>query len=469
VASPAAATGASAGADAGTVTPATNLAAAALADPSEVQARVLVATERQTWIYPKLDTRSAPLGYARSGAVLERTSDKLLGTACPGGFYAVAPRGYVCAAEVSLEATHVLAEALARRPDRSSGLPYLYGRSRALPPVFYNRIPSAEEQRAAEPERRTASRATAWQELLASGPPNFLQAGQTSLRFNGQRRSPLAVASGRATAGSAFAFLEVFENEGRAFGLSTDLSILPLDNLELVTPSTFAGVPLSAEQSLPLVFVRAHNAGLYTGEPGTGLSLERRVQYREAFSLTGERQRAGGSSYLQTRSGHWLLESAQLVRVDPPPTLPHWAKDHRTWIDVSIEHQTLVAYEGDQAVYATLVSTGAKGAEDPDNQRATVEGEFAIHTKHVTSTMDSTDPADSYDLRDVPYVQYFSGGTALHAAFWHDDFGAARSHGCVNLSPLDARWLFDFSYPKVPRDWHGALSLLEGTKVRVRA
>jgi hypothetical protein len=53
-------------------------------------------------------------------------------------------------------------------------------------------------------------------------------------------------------------------------------------------------------------------------------------------------------------------------------------------------------------------------------------------------------------------VQYFKGSYALHAAYWHDDFGRSRSHGCVNLSPIDARYTFFWSSPSVPEHWHGA-------------
>jgi hypothetical protein len=52
-------------------------------------------------------------------------------------------------------------------------------------------------------------------------------------------------------------------------------------------------------------------------------------------------------------------------------------------------------------------------------------------------------------------VQYFAAGFALHTAYWHDVFGIARSHGCVNLSPIDAHWLFGFTDPPVPDGWHG--------------
>jgi lipoprotein-anchoring transpeptidase ErfK/SrfK len=67
-------------------------------------------------------------------------------------------------------------------------------------------------------------------------------------------------------------------------------------------------------------------------------------------------------------------------------------------------------------------------------------------------------PEGSFELRDVPYVEYFSSGYALHAAYWHDAFGRERSHGCINLSPIDAHRLFGWTEPRVPEGWHGAFS-----------
>ncbi len=51
---------------------------------------------------------------------------------------------------------------------------------------------------------------------------------------------------------------------------------------------------------------------------------------------------------------------------------------------------------------------------------------------------------------------YFKGGYALHGAYWHDDFGRSRSHGCVNLAPIDARYVFFWASPSVPEHWHAA-------------
>jgi hypothetical protein len=54
-------------------------------------------------------------------------------------------------------------------------------------------------------------------------------------------------------------------------------------------------------------------------------------------------------------------------------------------------------------------------------------------------------------------VQYFEGAYALHVAYWHDVFGTARSHGCVNLSPIDGQRIFSWTEPKLPEGWHGSV------------
>jgi lipoprotein-anchoring transpeptidase ErfK/SrfK len=86
----------------------------------------------------------------------------------------------------------------------------------------------------------------------------------------------------------------------------------------------------------------------------------------------------------------------------------------------------------------------------------TPAGEFRITSKHLTATMDGDHAIDGpYSIEDVPYVMYFQLAFALHSAFWHNGFGRPRSHGCVNLAPADARWLFNFVEPPLPLPWHG--------------
>ena len=265
---------------------------------------------------------------------------------------------------------------------------------------------------------------------------------------------------------SAFALLSTHEVEGRRFGLTTDLELVPLDRVARVRASEFRGLALGGDASLPVAFVRSRHALLYAGSPERGLSIARPLGFREGIALSGRSARVGGRRYLETRAGDWLAD-AELVRIDSPKRLPPWAAGARTWIHVAIGTQTLVAYVGKEPVYATLVSTGSGGLGDPAETHATPRGEFLVHTKHVTASMSGDEVGDEFDLRDVPYVQYWSGGYAFHAAHWHDAFGAPKSHGCVNLSPIDARWLFHFTEPAVPRGWHGAFSLRDGTLVSI--
>jgi lipoprotein-anchoring transpeptidase ErfK/SrfK len=179
---------------------------------------------------------------------------------------------------------------------------------------------------------------------------------------------------------------------------------------------------------------------------------------------------------VQTKSGGWVraAEGAWLRARDlRKPTLstpPAAVAPGERWIDVDRGSQTLVAYEGDRPVFATLVSTG-KGREGSED--ATPPGEFRIWVKLVTSTMDNLEDEQaqrSYAIEDVPYVQYFAKGVGLHGAFWHRGFGRVRSHGCVNLAPLDAQRLFGFTGPHMPAGWAAVLptNAERGTLVRVR-
>jgi lipoprotein-anchoring transpeptidase ErfK/SrfK len=140
------------------------------------------------------------------------------------------------------------------------------------------------------------------------------------------------------------------------------------------------------------------------------------------------------------------------------------------WIDVQLDSQTLVAYEGALPVFTTLVSTG-KGREG--SVTATPRGTFRIWAKLFTSNMDNLEDEGArryYRMEDVPWVQYFSKGVGLHGAFWHRSFGHVRSHGCVNLAPIDAEWLFWWTAPRMPAGWTAVLPSNHdaGMVVRVR-
>ena len=118
------------------------------------------------------------------------------------------------------------------------------------------------------------------------------------------------------------------------------------------------------------------------------------------------------------------------------------------WIDVDTAEQVLTAYEGDRLVFATLVSTGKKGWETPT-------GHFRVWYKLRHGAMRGH--RASYLVEEVPHSLFFGGDTAIHGVTWHDKFGRAVSHGCINLSPEDAAWLFEWAPPALPDGWHGIL------------
>jgi lipoprotein-anchoring transpeptidase ErfK/SrfK len=116
------------------------------------------------------------------------------------------------------------------------------------------------------------------------------------------------------------------------------------------------------------------------------------------------------------------------------------------WIRVDLSEQIVVAYEGDEPVRGFVVSTGL-----PDTP--TVTGAFRIRTKVRSQTMTGGDPAKGtyYNLANVQWVQYFYAEYGFHGTYWHKNFGYPMSHGCVNMTNTDAKWLFDWAGP----EWDG--------------
>ncbi len=116
--------------------------------------------------------------------------------------------------------------------------------------------------------------------------------------------------------------------------------------------------------------------------------------------------------------------------------------DEERWIHVDLSTQTLVAYERDRPIRAFIISSGLPNTP-------TVVGEFRIGTKVRAQTMDGGDPelGNDYFLPNVEWVQYFFQDYGLHGTYWHQDFGQPKSHGCVNMTNTDAKWLFDWAGP----------------------
>lgn len=124
-------------------------------------------------------------------------------------------------------------------------------------------------------------------------------------------------------------------------------------------------------------------------------------------------------------------------------------------ISIDVIHQTLSCFEDGIEVYFCRVSTGAKfdmygNAVD---KWATPLGSHKVTRKYVSLQMSGGTTGAGYDLPGIGWVSIFAtGGVAIHSTFWHNNYGDPMSHGCVNVLPKDAKWIFQWNLPTVNYD-----------------
>ena len=200
--------------------------------------------------------------------------------------------------------------------------------------------------------------------------------------------------------------------------------------VQLLVPSLFHG---ELRPHLPIAFVlRDLHA------PGKARAIV--AQRYDRFPI----QEIDGPSVATSRGPLPRSGLRIVTHQSPPLSIPADAK----WVLVDLSQQTLTAYEGETAVYATLISAGKNHKESQ-----THAGLYQVEHKMAYSDMHG-EPDDPYDVDRVPYTLYFNKDEALHGAYWHNRFGSPASHGCINLSLADARWLFDWGPPQLPENWH---------------
>ena len=369
-------------------------------------------------------------GTPRRGSVLGSARLPFFGTrqapGCTGRWLLVGPLAWVCSdvADLSYE------EPLRPEPPRNpSGLPFRYYFAARDGAYGYRNLPEVGE-----------------------GTPDLdLQPG-FGVALVGERSTP----------------------SGERYGLSRSGYYIPLHDLVAARTSAFHGERLDPSSAAPLdlAWVLPERATVLAA-PRAGPARPGQSQ-RVRFEVVRVTKREG--AFLRV-SAEGVAPEAWLRASDvarptqaPPPAEVGGAQATQRWIDVELASQTLVAYQGTRPVFATLVSTG-KGP--PGSELATHPGVHRIWVKLLASKMDNLERDDvdkHYSLEDVPWVQFFDKGIALHGVFWHQAFGRVHSHGCVNLAPLDAEFLFGFTGPHLPAGWSAVFPapIEPGTVIRVR-
>lgn len=220
-------------------------------------------------------------------------------------------------------------------------------------------------------------------------------------------------------------------------------------------PSRFQGVRVTEQPQYDFAWLRRELQP--SPRPGAPPQADLVLPRRSLVTIFATEE-INGKRWVMVGPDQWLPHDyiSQVTVKAPPPGVPPGVK----WIEVDTYEQTLAAYEGERLVYATLTTTG--------RHDLTPLGLFRIFRKVRAALMQSTDRSmdDRYwfHLEDVEHAQFFNERISLHAAYWHDHFGSVRSNGCINLAPLDARWLYEWTDPQLPSggSWVTAESAGEG-------
>ncbi len=267
--------------------------------------------------------------------------------------------------------------------------------------------------------------------------------------------------------------------QGETFTVSFDWETmngvaLPPFTLEVTTaPALGATIPLNNQKNLGV----AMPIQIDFSEP-----LEAREKVGDAIKVTTEQGQTLGGKWVWYGKQHlqfrpepfWPAHSIIKVHVDPKaarsirggvlaqPIDASFSTGPDRRIEVYLDRQRVEIYENGDMIKTMKASTGKL-------KTPTVTGSFYIYARFPTKTMKSTGlkPGEKgyYEVKDVPYAQYFHEGYAFHGAFWHNNFGHPASHGCVNLATQkknsrkgvneDAGWLYHWASLGVPVTVHG--------------
>ena len=137
------------------------------------------------------------------------------------------------------------------------------------------------------------------------------------------------------------------------------------------------------------------------------------------------------------------VPAAHIRRIDPvelTPLSPGVSKR----VEVDLKTQMITAFENDVPVLTSRVASGY-------GVNYTPTGNHHVLFKSLTSRMTGGSGSGDYDLPGVPFPTYFtSRAAAIHGAYWHNDFGHPRSHGCLNVTAPVARWFWRWTEPSAP-------------------
>ncbi len=471
----------------------------------------------------KEDNGVRRIGYLRRGAKVPVFPGTHVTDNCKEGWYELVSGGFICGRYATLDLNHPRVKTSPHTPYMDQPLPYQYAYNIANGTPLYRTVPSQKARTEYEPwlvhkpkpkieegnpydnydagaaDNSSASLGVSFgAEPEDAGVPWYLRdwdGGKPQVTLDDLREDGGPILR-RMVKGFYVALDTDIEVKHIKWWKTTGGYLAPYDRMIIAKqPTDFHGVwlntatppeyPAAVAQPdggvppywldkppthLPVGFVTWPHSKKYTldADHKKATQTQDNLSRFTPLQLTGTAEKIAGMTYHEVEGGFWMRDD-NIVTMKPGPA-PADLKAGEKWIDVNLDNQTLVAYEGASAVYATMVSTGRIDDHEKEKDHRTPPGSFRIREKHIAATMDGDVASDGpYSIEDVPWIMYFNQSYALHGAFWHANFGHVQSHGCVNLSPDDARALFGWTEPRLPDGWHAVWSTPEhlGTRVVV--
>ncbi len=253
-----------------------------------------------------------------------------------------------------------------------------------------------------------------------------------------------------------------YEVEGRGYVHSSPIQ--PVQNQPNEPMTTVAASSRLFEVTVPFTDAR--------WSPGKDGEWAYRFYYGSTYWVNGVFRASDGGLWYRIMED-WLpyryYAPAEAFRAVLPEELSPVSSHlpaHEKRIEVDLQRQWVRCYEGSDEVFTTKISSGLplKGGG-----YWTPLGEYVTFRKRPSRHMASGNRATGFDLPGVPWVSYFTeDGVAFHGTYWHNDYGAPRSHGCINLTPQAAKWIFRWTTPTVPA-LDREVAVGPGSRVRVYA
>jgi len=219
-----------------------------------------------------------------------------------------------------------------------------------------------------------------------------------------------------------------------------------------VLPETSIGKGMWVESTVPYVDLQVANPSmsLQNGE-------KPRLYYSQVVWVDDLKTGEDGKIYYRIHEkygyGEMFWAAAETLRPltedDLSPITPD-VKVKKILVDLS--HQTMSAYEDKREVFFCRISSGGKFDKEgnPSDTWSTPIGQHPIYRKLISLYMSGPITGN---WPGVAWTSFITGdGVAVHSTYWHNEFGVPRSHGCINLRPEDAKWIFRWTYPHVPSD-----------------